>query len=255
MKLEGKKYLDKNNYNRIIMDLLNDEYSVKVKCSKDYSTIKSDTPFSDELKNLTDSEKIVEIVEYFLRNNKVVGLAEVGIPHYKGRYSIAYTSPDKFLAVKLPDNELGKTIGRRIVKKYYNDRKEYCLNNDITNISCASSIIRGLSYGDNRIYLSGKFQELEENEYQFLKWLILEKLDYEHEARIDWLKVDSDIRDVSYIEPYLICGDNVKILIHYEHILRSVAKIIDGYNNELRKEKEKQLVLKGWNTYGKYYNG
>ena len=252
MKIEGKKYLDKNNYNRIIMDLLNTEYNVKIKCSKDYNTIKSDTPFSDELKKLTDDEKIVEIVEYFLRNNKIVGLAEVGLPHYKGMYSISYASTDKFLAVKLPDNELGKTIGTKIVKKYFNDRKEYCLNNDITNISSSSSIIRGLSYGDNSVNLLSRFKELDKNEEQFLKWLILEKLDYEHEACIDYLEVKSDIRNVSYQEPYLICGD-VKIRVCYEYILRSIAKIIDGYNYELRKEK--QLVLKGWNANGKYYNG
>ena len=254
MKIEGKKYLDKNNYNKIVIDLLGKEYSVKVKCSKDYNCIDSDYLFTDELNNLNDNEKVIEIVEYFLRNNKIFEIADTNLKGYEGGFSIAYSSPDRLLAVKLPDNEFGKLIGNKILKKYYDDRKLYCLTNDIKSIS--SSYGKGTFYGDNKVCLITKYSELTKSEELFLKELILDKLDYEHRAYFDFLESDTGIEDIKFKAPHLVCGD-LKIRFGSESIIRSVDKIVYAYNCELRKEKEKQLVMKGWNAYGygKYYNG
>ena len=59
---------------------------------------------------------------------------------------------------------------------------------------------------------------------------------------------------VDYKVPHLVCGD-LKITLSDSSIIRSISRIVESYNQELKKENEKQLVLKGWKNYGKYYNG
>jgi len=254
MKIEGQKYLDKNNYSRIVIDLLGSEYITKVKCKKDYATIKEDHSFTDEIKNLNNDEKVIEIVDYFLRNNKIIQLNECGLTGYQGKFSIAYSSGDRLLALKLPDNELGYLIGCKLLDKYYNDRCEYCLNNDITKIY-TSNFIKACYYGENELCLLSKYNVLNEDDEIFLRKVILNKLDYEHEAKIEYLNAGLKMPyGVEYKVPHLICGD-LKITLCDGSIIRSISRIIESYNQELKKANEKQLVLKGWKNYGKYHNG
>ena len=255
MKIEGQKYLDKNNYSSIIISLLNEEYKVYVNCKKDYDSIKSECSLMEELKTLSSNEKILEIVEYFLRNNKIIEFVEVELEGYRGKFIDAYSSNGRLLALKLPDNEFGYLIGKKILNKYYSDRNEYCLNNDVTKIF-TSFVGKGTYYGNNELCLLSKYNELLSSEVNFLKEFFLTKLDYEHKAKIEYLDREEihGFNEVLYTFPYLICGD-LKIQILDSSILEDVSIIIEQYNQELDRVKEKQLVLKGWDTYGKYNNG
>ena len=252
MKIDGQKYLDKNNYNKIVMNLLGSEYKVSVKCEKDYETEKNNYSFTDDLIDLSDNEKVIQIVEYFLRNSKLNEIKESRYNGYTGMFSIATGSNGRQLAIKLPKNELGELIGKRIVDKYYHDRKEYFLNNEI-KVICFSDMIRNCYYSENTLCLLGQYGELNENEAYFLEQIILDKLDYNHQANIEFSDIDSGIAGAHYSVPHLICGD-LKIRIGSYAVARNIAKIVTKYNQELKKEKEKQLVLKGWKPYGKYYN-
>ena len=252
MKIEGQKYLNKNNYTKIVMNLLGCEYKVRVKCDKDYETIKDGYSFTDDLKNLNDQEKVTEIVEHFLRNSKLNEIKESRYNGYTGIFSIAMGSNGRQLAIKLPKNELGESIAKKIIDKYYHDRKGYFLNNEI-KVICFSDMIKNYYYGENTLCLFGQYGELNENEAYFLEQIILDKLDYNHQANIEFLDIDSGIAGVHYSAPHLICGD-LKIRIGSYVVARNITEIATKYNQELKKEKEKQLVLKGWKTYGKYYN-
>ena len=254
MIINGSKYLNKNNYNRIILDLLkndcNDCY-VKVKCEKDYPTIKEDSLFMNDLKKLNDDEKAMAIVDHYLRNNKIKSLIEdERIIGYSGVFAVAHSRNNQ-LALKLKNDELGKNIIKKVLKRYYYDRYDYCFNNVIKRI-CFST--RMESYGNNTLtlltlYVDNDFYLTKDNA-QFLKELILNKLDYENKAYIKYFKCSDDNCYVPIFKKFLICG-NLKIRLEENIIDRYVSEIISEYNCELECRKVMQLKLKGWDDCAK----
>ena len=130
-------------------------------------------------------------------------------------------------------------------------RKNRTFNNNIKRI-CYSTNIE--SYGDNALILLSSYVDnhlyLTENNVQFLKELILDKLDYENKAYIKYIKCSDDNCYVPIFKKFLICG-NLKIRLEGNIIERYVSEIILEYNDELYNKKTKQLKLKGWDDCAK----
>ena len=240
MKLVGRQYLNKNNYDKLIIDQCKDEVEVKFTSTDKLSRIESKDYFTDLLVGLSDEEKVIKIVKHFLRNSNINEIInKTYLPRYEGWFSVIKGMNNRLLALKLLDNDLSKKITKLIFDKYKADRYKYYLENEVKYIG-SSSYKR--SYGNYSI-LNTREEKLIENEKEFLKYLIESKLNYVNEACIRRLEYYSDILDHIDFGDYLICGD-LKIGIGSNLIYKELFKIIDEYNYELKKNKEENYQLK-----------
>ena len=67
MKLTGAKYLDANDYNRLVVKNLYEDLRIIANGKVKSETLKSDFPITKDLKKMPKDEAILELVDYFLR--------------------------------------------------------------------------------------------------------------------------------------------------------------------------------------------
>ena len=249
MGLDGKEFLNKNNYGRIV--IIDDElyhgygWKVKVNCGYKYKSISNKDNFTDSLDKYDYIFNIEKVVNYFLENNTICKIDEGSVRGYPGSFIRVTSIGNRLLALKLHKNSFSKKLMDCILEKYMLDMFNYCFNNNINQIW---SSYCDTYYKDDSLYLyythkaNTPFQDQED---EFLKRFILEKLDYEHKAYIDYIEVETDELGYFSFGLYLICGD-IKIKINNQ-IRDKIRPLINEYNINLKKEKSKQLVLKGWN--------
>lgn len=124
IKYVGKKHLNSNWYKKIV--LKKEENFLKVTATEDERLknavpLKTSTPYITEtIDDLTDIEKIKELVSYFLRNNVICEINQEN-----SYLSVKSTSNRELvlkLALKLEDN---REILNMIVKKYVLDRDKF----------------------------------------------------------------------------------------------------------------------------------
>lgn len=249
--LNGKKKLDSNDYQAIIIRKLEKGYIVNVQKKRNPSNTEQQTiKFSSSLKGLTDDKQIVEIIEYFLRNNKINRLEDYGLMHcYEGSFSLVKSNKST-LALQIPKNINNCDIAKKILDKYRSDRWEYLYqNSDVSKYEIYTS-----SYSSYSSYeLTKKETEKEKHiklnvnslDTKFLEEFFKEKLNEIGE----YASVDQDYvfsKDTGYVilGTYLSCG-NLRIKLDKKNIPMT-EKIVNEYNKELESYKEKQLKLEGF---------
>lgn len=229
MKIKGLKYLNANNYNKIIIHDLNvTVYGNDI----NYPTIKSEETISDELKKLADEEKIQIIIDYYLSYNKLYSIEEKD-------YLLVKSSSGKELKIYNCD-ENTKNI---ILDKYLRDRIEFLYNFEITNynIELSNKETKYKYMGNNRVNLTlmSNGLNLVNYEEKFIKNLI-EDLFKEEIIRVECEEIDG----VPNLEYYLV-GNNMRIKLPYEFELTSITRnLVNKHNNELKNKNEQVYQMK-----------
>ena len=86
MRINGAKYLNNNWYETIMIRNMDNGIQVDVKSKTKPETIKNEFSFTQELKDLTDKDRISEIIRYFLRNNKIKYIGYNSVPNHHGKF-------------------------------------------------------------------------------------------------------------------------------------------------------------------------
>ena len=257
MKLTGAKYLDANDYSRLVIKNLYEELKVNASGSitKD-KTLKSDFPFTKDLKKMTKDEAITQLVDYFLRYNQINGVEECAyLPRHTGHFTgISSDESNMFLQVPLNDNT--RKIPKKILDKFYLDRYLSCMcNHDIKNYeiyTASKSAYKEEETQDKktmkiylkRIPLSSSLMKVEA---EFLRDFLKEKLDsFEEEIYLEEVGAYfTAFEQFLNIYQYLKIDDTY-IWIKDKSLLPIVDKIIMEHNSEINNAKSMQLKMKGY---------
>ena len=125
MEIIGRKYLDRNDYDSVIIT----PKLIRVFGDDNYDTIKSSNPFSTSLNGISRVEVIDSVIDYFLRYTRVSLLSDANM----GSRYILIGNEEKLL-------KLGTSISRdtkdSIFKKYISDSITSPGNNE--HIYCKS---------------------------------------------------------------------------------------------------------------------
>lgn len=134
MKFNGLKYLNSNWYDYImIRNLYLDETKIDIKCNDKIDNITISPIFYDNIKKLSDKDKINEIIRYYLRNNKIHSLEDNAIlNYYEGNFIAIEGTRNLYLQLK--EDSIDNEIKKEIKEKYIKDRYEYIFNNNFKNI-------------------------------------------------------------------------------------------------------------------------
>lgn len=141
MKINGLKHLNSNFYDSIMIRDRGLELKVDVKNDNGVDTIKISPSFYDGIRDLSDKEKISEIVRYYLRNNNVESLCDkFYLERYKGHFLRVGGTRNLFLQLSIDNVEKG--LVKEIINKYIVDRYKFLIDNqDVKNIE--------IYYGEN----------------------------------------------------------------------------------------------------------
>ena len=252
MKIEGKKYLQQNTYDKMMIDLSGNR---RIKLTSDFKlkTIPGNKNIDDSeykkggLDRDTQDEIILKLIDHYLEYafiNEIKNYEHV--PYYKGFYSVVY-SDDRMLMLRFKKSELGNEINKKIIDKYYYNRSKYCFNkeNEIKEITCSFSEDGMTSFKDGVItfpLIYNKSYSFHPKDEKFLKELLLDRFDGENYACINTFVKKYEEGYFLYEEKRLVCGDFKTVINNITELW--IRPIIDEYNEELYKIKERQLVFK-----------
>ena len=226
MEIIGRKYLDRNDYDSVIIT----PKLIRVFGDDNYDTIKSSNPFSTSLNGISRVEVIDSVIDYFLRYTRVSLLSDANM----GSRYILIGNEEKLL-------KLGTSISRdtkdSIFKKYISDR-----DNFLSRAKSDSYILdyanRKSNYGVTgdaiKFILAKKDNELVKFEKEFLSRIL-----------------DSVLSTTVTIKhedgySYLVSGN---VSVRLDFIDESVISAINKHNANIEKrnlemEKQKSLQLK-----------
>lgn len=117
MKIYNKSCLNSNWYQRISIVQDTEDIKVYTNMDKRYENIittKTDSPFTLQLENLSEEEKIKKIVTYYLYHNILTSV-------FKRNKIYCVSLDGRKLNLSLP-NEVLEKLWNNILTKYYNDR-------------------------------------------------------------------------------------------------------------------------------------
>lgn len=254
--------LDANCYDSITINNSN----VRVKGKKQDVYMKSDNPFSKSINGKSDLTKKNDIIDYYLRNNRIKSIDD----NYFGSKKIVKrleSSSGKVLEIDHIDDF--DTI-RRIQGKYNQDRYDFTLNglDDSNKIliraskNCSSYTKNGRTIIYSMVFnRDGSEEKLVPFEKVFLKDLI-EMIGKNEELHI------VDMYYTGFTDNKTVCGllvvgggqiieiDNMyasRIIRSNEFLKREAFEIINEHNKRVKEEKEKygdytklQLKMKGF---------
>lgn len=255
MKIDGKKYLNQNTYDKMIIDIPHDR-SIKLKGKSKIKTSSSSHKFLDDFKGFEDEifiqdELLLALIKHYLDNTFINALcSNEHVKYYDGKYS-TIRSDSRLLMLRMDKSDLSEKINEMIVKRFHYNRAKYFFNKNnkivpIEHSSPFNSPTTSFKGGILRFYTDGNNPwTLSEKDYEFLKEVLFDRFDGEHPAHIESRKIKSEfIDDVYYRGTYLVCGDFAVSLNIYSK--EWVKPIIHEYNNEYLEYKGRQLVLQGF---------
>lgn len=181
MKINGQKYLSSNSYNQIVIKLVNGEYIINIS-GKDahFKTIKLSNDFIDTIRFLDDDNKVLEIVNHFLRNNLITGLNSEHI--YRYQHFNMVNGNDRTLMLQIKNNEIGKKIVNNINQKYLLDRACYPFQDGNYMITTSD---KECYYKDHFLcFKKNKFNQISEEDMKFLRMFLLSKIDNNYKTYI-----------------------------------------------------------------------
>lgn len=279
VKINTKEKLDMNAYERIVIIEKNTGFWVKVSSSKpseDYSF--PSYKISDDLKDNTDYEKIVLIVESFL-NDTLVDTIEFGATYYGYAGNFIKISGDRALYLQIKDNNLLRKLIKMVKMKYQQDRYNYFADSSDNNLysirfcnEVSSYTVKPIlceacdgcdkldnvcpNYVEFKLMYNGDILHFDK---MFISRFIYDKL---WEQRVP-AKVIANVREdktyngmstMNILEGYgIVCGD---LRINFncsracdEYVITICNNIVNRYNSELEKinkVKKRQLVMEGF---------
>ena len=252
IKINGKSKLDSNDYERLVIRYSDEKYLVNVnKKRTSFPTVKLNNIFSDRLKKVSPEEQVIEIIDYFLRNNQINEISDFKyLSHYEGVFT-AVKSNRSIMALQIPRRIKNDDILNNIIFKYRNDRYNFLEKNKNINSFEISIEKDSSSYSRRKLWDNEDYESYiklcirKSFDDKFLKEFLFEKL-YEQGYNA-YLKESFIINnDIGYIGLgwYILCG-NLKIKVD-EKIVPFVMEIIKKYNLEINDIKKKQLKLEGF---------
>lgn len=255
MKVNGIKYLNSNLYDKIIIRRLEEGIKIDIKGKSKINTIKTSTIFYDEIKNLSDKEKISEIVEYFLRNNKIQHLEDrKKLTHYNGKFTVIGGPRELLMQIKKED--IDNNILKLLKEKYIKDREEFLIKHNDIELICIGESFYKSSYQmiENDFYREVPYininlkqcrGKLEDFEYDFFMKFIEEKIN-NSEKIICVSPKEKAIIELRAGEVYLKC-DECTICLSHELYLR-IQHLIYNHNLLFEETKKLQLTFEGYNS-------
>ena len=250
-KIENRKYLDKNNYDKVLIDLASSTRRIKF-FGKDLSKSKMRSPkFTDDLLRTNaykadiqfQDEVVLGVLDHFLSYTTINSIETNKIvKRYEGYWDIIQSN-DRELMIKMA-GFFSRDIIKKIHESYYFNRSKYCFNKD--NEISAIHLTKNSEYFGKEIGLRVKKDgSLSIRDSEFLIDLLEDRLDYEHEARM--IYENHDIPRVNFYvgsSCYVICGDlKIKVDEGLDYI---IGPTLLKYNNEVKETKGKQLILEGF---------
>lgn len=277
LQIKGQKYLNANWYQSIKIKSIKrnlDRGLIEVKIKKrvanenevTISTMSTSTPkFMDTIKDLSEIEKVKEVLEYFERNNRIYKMIEGNGVHF-------FSTSDRCLDLEMGFHEKDKAyIDRPIRKLIYNylDSRLQFLDScrsfsyEIVGIEGqgAYGMYEDLEGSNETVWLylmSDKeelydFGKLRNFEKQFIENFVLEKIREQGVSAIveDYWRLgkEEDRRNMKInslnVHVYSIfCGD---IVFHFHRMakedLRDLTHKVIEYNENLEQQENMQLKL------------
>lgn len=256
MKLIGAKYLDANDYEKLVIRNYNEDLKVNVEGKVRCKTLKADFPFTKDLRTKDEDDTVVELVDYFLRYNLINKVEEcVCFPRIAG-YFIGVLSDKRNMFLQISLNDITKQIPKKILDKFHLDRYIFCISNDeIKNYEIYTSNVSSYKEEETedkrtmKIYLKRKnCVTLTGAETEFFEQFLREKLKaYEEEVH---LEKEDDFYTYKLVSPldkryYLKFGD-ICITMKGNILLPTLDKVIMEHNDEINNAKSMQLKMKGY---------
>lgn len=123
MKLIGKKYIDDNSYNSLVIKDGKKDLNIEAKGNIKYKTSNGTNSFF-EGKNIDDNEILInELIRYFIEYNKLC-LVEDDC-YYKNEKFKKISSKDRKMLLSLKENKDVKNVYKDVIEKYKQDRLNY----------------------------------------------------------------------------------------------------------------------------------
>lgn len=265
IKINGLKYLDANDYSRIIVRQSPYKFQVDIKPGKhsELPKIGSDYKMSSSFDRTDEVGTIEKIIESFLRNATIDTVIDPAVlPLYDGNFSVVKGTRE--LDMRL-FNQHFKSIGRKVMDKYILDRLVFCEENkDINRVELyttsrtSSYVKKDGNFGNYmQFYLKTNNNKLMGFESEFLKKFLMEKFISEDKSAIireeTFHSVTQDT-DIS-LGMYVTCG-NFVAKITSSAIKPIVSEVVCKYNQNKEEQESNQLKLKlGGKENGRVNNG
>lgn len=242
MNVYGLRYLDKNEYNAITID--KDIITISGEVTLDPT--KPKVPFSDNLKGLDGDSRVDQVVDYFLKNNRITFMNNSG-------FCTIFGNESRLLRFK---NEPSSDNRFRLFERYLSNRKEtlkkikvreYIIENTV-KMSAYSVIHKDVM----RLVLSMKDGKYLKFERDFIKDLLDEVFKSEVEIKTLYHK-DENGNDTKEVDGTFIVGEHprgcrIRITSNDE-----IIKAVERHNEKIKKEREEnefaktmQLKLEGF---------
>jgi len=255
VKITGLNLLDSNFYDRVLVTEKNNDYRVYIQKDK---KIKSEDifrgkgiligdKFSDELKEKTDEEKIISILNKFLEYANINMISKDYLAYNK-IYDVASGTREFRMQIFSPKL---KIISQMIINKYQNDRLKCIYENrninaytiHLSGITSYTKDLTGKHIALDLLSQNGKMMEFEK---QFLEEFIYTKLN-EIGQYTDFgpRKIFTSIflNSEEIMQYRLVCGDLRIVFDNDRYLIKEVEKIVNNYNTNLHKQKTMQMNM------------
>lgn len=253
--IKGLKLMNANSYDKIIIRENNGNYTVDVKGSLlKIPTLSLSYQFLDSLPGTNSEDKIIYIIEEFLRYSAINCVTDHQyLSRYAGYFSVI--KGNRELDLRLINKSKFQCIPSMVMNKYCNDRISFCdYNKDINQIDFytkgeqTSYQKKDVNFGSYlEFYLITKNNKLPEFEKKFIKDFLNDRLNQIGEtATIEnknmWSGHTEDYVNLGY---FLTCG-NLVVSIDNITLLPEFISVVDKYNKTLETEKKMQLKMEGF---------
>lgn len=126
VKVNSKKKLDQNMYNRMIIRQKQNQFQIDIQGEK-YDTVPTDCVFSKNYKRANETIYINEVISYYLRYHDISKVADQTLPWREGPFLVA-SGEKNLLALQLNRVEFQNVISK-IFLKYEYDRLQFLEKN------------------------------------------------------------------------------------------------------------------------------
>lgn len=248
IKNEELKKVYNNDYNDIIIleDKLNTDYRLIINNNSNEQNRQIQLVMNgvlDRVQTLPESQKVEEIIRYFLNNDRIVSFSDTQIIQgYLYLFNIIKGEKTS-LALRL---FCDKQVLSDCANKYAYDRQKFL--EEEKDVTCyemftsesTSSYVEETYFGKKIIQLTliKKDGKLWNKDNKFLRSWILEKLkEQDEKAKIEYHDFNNGV-------PVLKCG-NLMIYLPDKLLQHLVRNIVNEYNKKLERPKMLQLKMEG----------
>lgn len=259
--LNGRKYLDANDYKKISITETNDKFSIKVtgEDKKDINYAKGQ--IGEEIKSLSDEEAILYIIDYYLRYNEIISTADAyNYKHTKKGIELT-SSSNRQLFISVRKNMKN---AQEIIKKFNNGFRQALLNN-LTRDDIDFVVIDFHVLQENSFHIKNELYKDETGIYIFINKNDKKTIEFLMKTMFERLKdTDNKIEFVMpekkrYLGPnyhlydsnIFISNENISFSInnipgHTSEFVDFIKEEVHEFNKEKEEIKVRQLKMGGF---------